>query len=229
MARKQIYSPVHILNKNKIPDESSIYVHCHKRIRVMITLGLLVRKIVEKKRLSEVIISFDGAKIQDGRGAQQIRTEAAHNIPRNVLVNGRSTWEYIDDPECGFHERIKKQIYLISAATVIVEKEINYIDSQWERNGILDVFLNYLYECIRVEIDTENEMESLLEAGKKFIDGCKETLRKTQTLMREREVYRQKKETLDKIFERYNYMIENFNYGRAIESLLGVYRLPQYK
>jgi hypothetical protein len=229
MARKQIYSPVHILNKNKKPDESSIDIHCHKRIRIMLTLGLFSRKIIEKKKISEVKIDFEGAKIQDGKGTKQLGTEAAHNLPRNVLINGCSTWEYINDPECNFHPRIKKQIYLTSASTVIVEKEINYIDSQWEKNGILEVFVNYLYDCIKIKIDSKNELEPLFESGKKFLDGCKEALNKTKEVIKNHEIYKKKKEEIDKAFEKYNHVIETFNYSNTIETILSVYNLPQYK
>ncbi|MDR0472247.1 MAG: hypothetical protein LBH43_01020 [Treponema sp.] len=81
MPRKQIYSPVHIYNKNRVPDKSTTNFHCFKRIRIMVTLGLLSRKIIEKKGITEIKFDFDGAKIQDGRGSKQLKTEAAHNLP----------------------------------------------------------------------------------------------------------------------------------------------------
>jgi len=229
MGRKQIYSPVHIYTKDKPPDKDTPSIHCHKRIRIMLTLGILSRKIVEKKKITEVNISFEGAKIQDGRGNRQIKTEAAHNIPRNVLINGTSTWEYINDPECNFHERIKKQLFLLSASTVIVKREVNYLDSQWENNGILDVFANYMYECMKLKIDSENEQELLLEAGKNFIDGCKGTFNKTIKAIKTRKVYQNKKDILDEIFQKFYHTIEHFNYAHPIKIFLDIYSLPQYK
>ena len=229
MARKQIYSPVHILNKNKKPDEAAIGIHCHKRIRITITLGLLLRKIVERKNMTEMKISFEGAKIQDGKGKRLHKTEAAHNLPRDVLINGHSIWEYVNDPECDFHERVKKQLYLTAASTVVVEREINYIDSQWENNGLLEIYTEYLYECIKVKINSENEFEKLSEAGKKYINDCKETLNKTKEKMQNREIYKNQKEKFDDIFEKYYYAIDNFDYRERIKTLLEIYQLPQYK
>jgi hypothetical protein len=229
MTRKQIYSPVHILNKNKEPDDSNTDTHCHKRIRIMITLGLFSRKIIEKKKITKVEIDFEGAKTQDGKGTKQLGTEAAHNLPRNVLINGYSTWEYINDPKCNFHPRIKKQIYLTSASTVIVKKEINYIDSQWEKNGLLGIFANYIYDCIKIKIDSKNELELLFESGKKLVDGCKETLNKTKEVIANHEVYKKKKEDIDKAFEKYNHVIDDFDYSNAIANILSVYKLPRYK
>jgi len=229
MARKQFYSLVHRLFKNNTPDESSINIHCHKRIRIMLTMGLISRKIVEKKRIAEVKIDFNGAKIQDGRGSKDLRTEAAHNLPCNILINGYSTWEYVNDPECNFHERIKKQLFLLSASTVIVLKGVNYIDSQWEKNGIIDVLIGYLYKCINIKTDSENEIELLFEAGMNFINGCKITLEKTEEAIKNRKIYRNKKDILGKIFKKYNCVITNFNYKNTINNILGIYRLPQYK
>jgi hypothetical protein len=229
MSRKLIYSPVHIVNKDKPPDESAIAIHCHKRLRITITLGLLIRKITEKKNITETKISFEGAKIQDGKGNKQRKTEAAHNLPRDILLNGRSIWDYVNDPDCNFHERVKKQIYLTAASTVVVEREINYLDSQWERNGLLEICLDYLSECIKVKIDSENELENLVKTAKKFINGCKETLNKTKEIIESREIYKKKKEKLDKAFEQYYYTIDNFNYNQRIETLLNIYKLSQYK
>jgi hypothetical protein len=120
-----MYSPVHILKKDAVPDVTTIDEHCHKRIRIMITMGVILRKIVDRKKFTDLTIDFDGAKIQDGKGKKTIGTEAAHNLPRNVLLNGRSTWDYIHDIECNFHERVRKQIYLLSASTVLVEREVS--------------------------------------------------------------------------------------------------------
>jgi len=203
MSRRQIYSPVHKINRDKEPDDDSAGTHCFKRLRVMINSGFIVRKIIERALLTEVILTFGKARIQDGRGTKQLGTEAAHNLPRDILINGRSMWEYLEDPECNFHARLKKQIYLTSAATVIVEREANYVDSQWERNGLLDIFATYLYSCISVKTDSENELELLLEAGKRLTEDCLETLGNTQTAIKERKAYLRKAEKLDKIFEAY--------------------------
>ena len=229
MSRKLIYSPVHILNKDKQPDESAIGIHCYKRLRITITLGVLIRKIAEKKNIPETEINFEGAKIQDGKGNKQLRTEAAHNLPRDVLLNGRSIWDYINDPDCNFHERVKKQIYLTAASTMVVKREINYLDSQWENNGLLEIYHNYLSECLKVKIDSENELEKLVESARKFINSCKEKLNKTQKTIENRETYKKKKEKLDKAFEVYYYTIDNFNYRQRIETLLSIYQLSQYK
>jgi hypothetical protein len=229
MSRKQLYSPVHIINRNKEPDESSIGIHCRKRLRISITLGLLLRKIAERKNITEAVITFEGAKIQDGKGNKQHRTEAAHNLPRDVLLNGNSLWEFVNDPECNFHERVKKQIYLTAASTVIVKKEINYVDSQWENNGLLEIYHDYLCECMKSKIDSENETEVLNNAAKKFIDGCKKSLTETKEKIKNREPYKKNKENLDDIFEKYHFAIDNFNYRYRIETLLNIYQIPKYR
>jgi DNA repair exonuclease SbcCD nuclease subunit len=229
MARKQLYSPVHIINRNKEPDESSIGIHCHKRLRIAITLGLLLRKIAERKKVTEAIITFEGAKIQDGKGNKRHSTEAAHNLPRNVLLNGNSIWEFVNDPECNFHERVKKQIYLTAASTVIVKKEINYVDSQWENNGLLDIYHDYLCECIKIKIDSEDEAELLVDTAKKFIGDCKKTLIETKEKIKNRETYKKKKEILDEIIEKYYFTIDNFNYRYRVELLLSIYQIPKYR
>jgi len=229
MNRKQIYSPIHKINKGKESDKDSTTTHCFKRLRVMINSGFIVRKIVERNQPAEVILTFGKAKIQDGRGTKQLGTEAAHNLPRDILINNRSMWAYLEDPECIFHARLKKQIYLTSAATVIVEKEANYIDSQWEKHGLLDIFSSYLYKCIEVKTDSENEFERLSEAGKQLTEDCQETLNNTKLIIKERKTYQRKIEKLDKIFDTYNITIKEFDYGYFINSILSIYRLPQYR
>ncbi len=229
MNRKLIYSATHIYNKNNKPDVSSIGVHCHKRLRITITLGLILRKIAEKKNITEAEINFEGAKIQDGKGNREHRTEAAHNLPRDVLLNGYSIWTYVNDPECDFHERVKKQLYLTAASTVIVEKEVNYVDSQWEKNGLLEIYREYLIKCIGVKINSENELQLLIEVASSFINGCKETLGKTKEKIESREIYKKKMKNLDEIFEKYYFVIDNFDYRKRIETLLSMYQLPQYR
>ena len=229
MNRKQIYSPVHKINKDKEPDKDSTAAHCFKRLRVMINSGFIVRKIVERKQLTEITLTFGKARIQDGRGTKQLGTEAAHNLPRDILINNRSMWEYLEDTECNFHARLKNQIYLTSAATVIVEKGANYIDSQWERHGLLDIFAKYLHKCIVIKTDSENEFELLSEAGKQLTVECQETLSNTKMIIKERKTYQCRAEKLDKIFETYNITIKEFDYSYFINSILGIYRLPQYR
>jgi len=228
MNRKRIYSPIHIINKDKQPDKSAVGVHCFKRLRVIITLGLIIRKITENKNIREVKISFEGAKVQDGKGNKRRKTEAAHNLPRDILLNGRSFWDYINDQDCDFHPRVKKQIYLTAASTVVVEREINYLDSQWEKNGLLETCHEYFSECLEVKIGSEDELEKLAEFGGKFIKGCKETLNKTKEKIEKLETYKKKKEKLDKAFEEYYCTIDDYNYRERIKTWLSIYKLPQY-
>jgi hypothetical protein len=84
-------------------------------------------------------------------------------------------------------------LLLLSASTVIVKKEVNYVDSQWENNGIMDFLIYYLYECANIKIDTVNELELLLSAGKKLIDGCKTTLNETNEVIKNTKVYAMEK------------------------------------
>jgi hypothetical protein len=195
----------------------------------MITMGVILRKIVDRKKITGVVIGFDGAKIQDGKGKKTIGTEAAHNLPRNVLLNGRPAWDYINDIECNFHERVKKQIYLLSASTVLVEKEVNYVDSQWEAHGLLDVFREYLYGCTKIEIDQDNELELFVDAGGRLIAGCGETLNQTKEALKQKSLYKTKQEKFDGILTRYNNVIDTFPYSSIIERYLSVHRMPQYK
>jgi len=80
-----------------------------------------------------------------------------------------------------------------------------------------------------IKTDSENEIELLFEAGMNFINGCKITLEKTEEAIKNRKIYRNKKDILGKIFEKYNCVITKFNYKNTINNILGIYRLPQYK
>jgi len=195
----------------------------------MTTIGLLSRKIAEKKKFVDVNITFDGAKIQDGKGNRHLGTEAAHNLPRNILINGCSIWEYANDPECNFHTRIKRQLFYSSASAVVVKREANYIDSQWELNGLVNVFIRYLNECVKIKIGEEDELKFLLLAGKNLIEGCAVTLDITKNIIKERKTYQKKKSELDVIFDEYIIVIKEFDYTYFIEKWLNVYRLPKYK
>ena len=227
--RKMMYSTTHLVNKNKEPNEDSVEIHCYKRLRIMITLGLIIRKIIKKKKITEVILSFEGAKVQDGKGNKKLCTEAAHNLPRDVIINGISMWKYIEDPECDFHNRVKKQIYLSAASTVIVKKEANYIDSQWEKSGLLDIFKDFLYDCSIIEINSDNELVLLLQAANEFINGCKETLKKTEKNIEKRKYFISKKIEFDEIIKKYHEVINEYDYRERIKTWLNVYQLPQYK
>lgn len=179
MRRIKIQSETHKIHQGRELNEDVAQTHCHKRLLRIITLGLILRKIVAKKKIEQAEISFGRAKIQDGKGSRAEKTEAAHNLPRDVLLNGCSTYEYADDPECDFHPRIKTIIRLSLTVTVIVKKEANYIDSQWENNGLLPIMSDYLNKCVNIPLNSENEAELLTKIAKKFIEGCKETLNKT--------------------------------------------------
>jgi hypothetical protein len=193
----------------------------------MINMGIIIRKIVERNNIKKPILTFGKAIIQDGQGSKLFGTEAAHNIPRDVLINNQSMWSYLEDRN--FHPRIKKLIYLTAAATVIVKKEVNYIDSQWEKNGLLDVFGDYLEKCLTVEIDTDNESGLLANFGRDLLIGCGETFSKTEAVIKTHKVYAIKPIEISKIILDYKNVLNEFDHKYFIDTLLSNFKLPQYR
>ena len=90
-----------------------------------------------------------GASYQAGKGNFKKKTQAAHNLPRDLLIEGRPFWTYARDKHVlDAHSRVLVQIDYSAAATVTVPRESNYIDSRWEESGLVKDWLGYLRICI---------------------------------------------------------------------------------
>src|SRR4051794_41151440 len=107
--------------ETKLAGEAAIRAHAYKRMDRMTVMGLSLVRLKSLLQLKVCELSVAGASLQAGRGSRDDQTQAAHNLPRDVLVNGEPFWTYAGKLDA--HPRIKLQMFYSPGATMTVRRE----------------------------------------------------------------------------------------------------------
>lgn len=136
-------------DETRLAGEAAVRSHVHKRMDRMSLMGLSVVRLIELAGIKKPILSTQGATLQAGKGSRAEpgnHTDAAHNLPRDVVIvdgatgKAQSFWRWAENLR-GVNPRIQKQLHYSSAATMTVWREANYLDSRWEQSALPDDWL----------------------------------------------------------------------------------------
>jgi len=218
----------------KLAGDAAVASHAYKRMDRMTLMGLTVPKLIAVAKIQgPVTLGCQGASYQAGRGSNQEGTQAAHNLPRDLLLNGRPIWTYArEDAVLDTSARVKLQINYSSAATVNVPRESNYIDSRWEESALPDRWLDYLRACLAnaTKLGASGPLDkNIHSAALQFKDRCKATLADTIDRIVDGDYYDAHAEALESYFAIYTQQVDQYDPSARLARMWAIYQLPQYR
>jgi hypothetical protein len=188
----------------------AISSHAYKRMDRMTLMAVSLVKLMSLVKLPRPLpLRAGGASLQAGSGSKAEGTQAAHNLPRDLLVNERSFWSYADEVKA--HPRVKLQIFYSSAATMTVSRRSNYLDSCWEKMGLGEEWVDYLRACTLDYTATgDGSLGAIVRHAEQFKQVCQAGLARTIAAMEERETYQKNQAELDPIIQIYEEVVAEY-------------------
>jgi hypothetical protein len=202
----------------------------------MTLMGLTVPKLIAiaKPPIARPYrLACQAATYQAGSGSRVDGTQAAHNLPADLTLNGRSVWTYAQHGDTAdAHTRAQLQIEYSAAATVAVPRLANHLDSQWEKNGLIDIWLEY----IRSAVDSCSGLGDggpvdarLLAAASCFRRRCAETLAITIARVEASDVFQANRDELNGIFDICADKVEQYQPAARLATMWRIYARPRYR
>ena len=229
MARRTIRSKP----STKLAGDPAVASYAYKRIDRMTLMGLTVPKLIAVAKIPRPwMLACRAATYQAGRGSNADQTQAAHNLPRDLLLNGRPVWSYARDEDVlDTHARIKMQINYAAAATMTVPRESNYIDSRWEETRLPEDWLAYLRVCLdnSANLGTGPLDGNIRGAALIFKERCKSTLAETIDRILDGDYYEAHAEALESYFLLYKQRLDQYDPAARLASMWAIYQRPNYR
>ena len=228
--RKRISKP-----PTNLAGDSAIGSHAHKRIDRMTLMGLILPRLMAARGIEKTALSHGRATIQAGKGAGQgnQRTQAAHNLPVDLALNGVSIWKYgQEDATLNVDPNIRMQIYYASAATVTVPAIANYVDSRWEESPLPALWIEYLQMCAEHgrRVGQPGSLPPKLRlAAVEFKTDCQTTLASTIARIEASPYYRDRRDELDNVFDIYEERLDRYPPVDRLETMWRIYQRPKYR
>jgi hypothetical protein len=216
--------------------DAAIASHAYKRLDRMTLMGLIVPKLITIAKppvQRPYQLDSRAATYQAGSGSRADGTQAAHNLPADLTLNGRSIWAYAREGDVvDAHARVQLQIDYSAAATVTVPRLANHLDSQWEKNGLIDDWVAY----VRVAVDNADGLggngpvnNTLRQAAMTFLRQCATTLETAIQRIEASDVFRDNQDELNAIFDIYTDKVDRYDPGRRLDTLWRIYARPAYR
>jgi hypothetical protein len=216
--------------------DAAIGSHAYKRLDQMTRMPLIVAKLIGIARppiQPPYQFSCQAATYQAGTGSRADGTQAAHNLPADLTLNGRSIWAYVRDGHVAdANARLQLQIEYSAAATVTVPRLANHLDSQWEKNGLIEAWLGY----VRLAVDKSAGLgqggplnPALRAAAVAFQDRCAATLETAIQKIEASAVFQANQDALDGIFDIYADKVQQYDPGRRLDALWRTYARPDFR
>jgi hypothetical protein len=214
--------------------DAAVRSHAYKRMDRMTLMGLILPKLIAVAKVPPPWnIDNKGATIQAGKGSAIAKTQAAHNLPRDLTLNGRSLWEFVKDTDnLDIHPRIKLQFFYSSAATMTVPYESNYIDSRWEESQLVQLWLRYIDICVHNAsgLGTSAPLDGKIQsAAINFKQACRSTLDATISRIHNLDYYLEHQDVLEKYFVIYDDAICRYDTVRRLADLWSIYQNEKYQ
>jgi hypothetical protein len=215
---------------------AAIGSHAYKRLDRMTLMGLIVPKLISiaKPPIQRPYqLACRAATYQAGTGSRAAGTQAAHNLPADLTLNGRSIWAYAREGDViDANARVRLQIEYSAAATVTVPRLANHLDSQWEKNGLIEAWLAYL----RVAVESASGLggtgplnPALSSAATRFLGECEASLERTFSRIEASDVFLGNDDELNGIFDIYADKVEQYDPIRRLDLMWRIHARPAYR
>ena len=224
-------------DETRLAGEAAVRSHIHKRMDRMALMGLSVVRLIELAGIKQPVLSSQGATLQAGKGSRAEagnHTDAAHNLPRDVVIadagtgKTRSFWQWAEDLR-GVHPRIKLQLHYSSAATMTVWREANYLDSRWEQSELPSDWVAYLKDCVRSCVGTGGgTLGHVIVLANQFKRRCDATLAETIALVRQRAYFANHQQRLADIITVYEQVVAGYAPATRLEKMWHIYHSQTY-
>jgi len=216
--------------------DAAIRSHAYKRLDRMTLMGLIVPKLISlaKPPIEQPYIFESGpATYQAGTGSRDAGTQAAHNLPADLKLHGRSIWAYVRDGDVsGANDRVALQIEYSAAATVTVPRLANHLDSQWEKNGLIEIWVAYVSDAVKNAggLGAGGPLNpGLLTVAATFKQRCSDTLEATVKRIEASDVFRANEDELRGIFDLYADAVEDYRPDARLDTLWRIYARLAYR
>ena len=216
--------------------DAAIRSHAYKRLDRMTLMGLIVPKLISlaKPPIKQPYVFESGpATYQAGSGSRADGTQAAHNLPADLKLNGRPIWTYVRDGDVlGANDRVALQIEYSAAATVTVPRLANHLDSQWEKNGLIEIWVAYVTDAAKNAggLGTGGPVSpGLLTVAATFLQRCETTLERTIERIEASDVFKANQDELSGIFDLYADALEGYRPAARLETMWRIYARPAYR
>ncbi|HEY4188052.1 MAG TPA: hypothetical protein VGP07_23450 [Polyangia bacterium] len=208
--------------------EAAVRLHAYKRMDRMTLMGLSVPKLIALAHIPHPQLSLTGATLQAGQGSRADGTQAAHNLPRDLLINGKSFWRYADTLEA--HPRVKFQMFYGSAATMTVWSESNYLDSRWEESELPARWLVYLDGSVRstTGVGGAGVLGLVTQLAGQLKSDAEATLATTIARVKTRDYFRGHEERMTDIVDIYQETVARYDPRASLERMWNIYQLEKY-
>jgi len=100
-------------------------------------------------------VTVKGAGVQHDRGSRAQGTQAAHHIPRQVRIGGKSLETIIEGIVGERDHPLLLAVVGWQAATFLTDKAVNKADSLWELKGLARDYQRALQRAVRMTAATE--------------------------------------------------------------------------
>jgi hypothetical protein len=119
------------------------------------------------------------AEVQLQRGSAAQDTQAAHNMPCNIKLDGRNVWEWIPEslPTASL---LRKTVAGWFGSTVVLPSAVNKCDSLWEARGLKDALANALRQIVPRHVQPAGAAADLTAAFELFRQGSRTALADAQ-------------------------------------------------
>jgi hypothetical protein len=156
--------------------EDGILTHADTRMEKTVQALLVVYYLRRYNRLSpSASVQVGPAEVQLQSGSASQGTQAAHNMPCNIKLDGRNVWEWVPTSSTS-GSLLRHSVAGWFASTVVLPAVVNKCDSLWEHRGLKDALARALTHVVTSHgLDTAPR-PALLSAFELFRQGSRTAL-----------------------------------------------------
>src|SRR5271166_5984083 len=155
--------------------ETLIAMHADIRMEHMTKSALFLHHVFRTNALVSANIERGAATLQFGKGVRSEQTEAAHNLPCEVLISGVPFWKILACPILRMDPLLKATIERNFASTLVLPKYVNHVDSCWERGGLIEEYKTYVTKVMTIPEGAVFVL-GLDRFAAQFCQDCRQTL-----------------------------------------------------
>ena len=199
--------------------DTLILMHIDIRMEHMTKSALFLRYVLRTNALAPCKIERGAATLQFGKGVRSEHTEAAHNLPCEVLVNGVPFWRILAYPNLQMDSLLKATIERNFASALVLPRYVNYVDSCWEQGGLVDAYKAYVTRVMALPDGAVLTLELDRVAGE-FRDACRRTFGCVSESLKHRQPFEKASDEIGTTLRIYSQYIKSYDPRPILHALV---------